>query len=189
VVRQRSAKPPSSVQFRPPPPAYFHHEPGAATERLNYRMAFLRAGCAVPEGFWKGRELVGRLWNPWCGARTRTRSEVEIPVGSGKGRYEMKRSVKPGRGVAFALRLHNSPRAFTLIELMIVILIIGILVGIAVLAWVHSVRAAADKTRLANMKSVVSALNLYRYNTEHFPPNMDNDLQRVGRRCRRRLHP
>jgi prepilin-type N-terminal cleavage/methylation domain-containing protein len=152
-------------------------------------MAFLRAGCAVPEGFWKGRELVGRLWNPWCGARTRTRSEVEIPVGSGKGRYEMKRSVKPGRGVAFALRLHNSPRAFTLIELMIVILIIGILVGIAVLAWVHSVRAAADKTRLANMKSVVSALNLYRYNTEHFPPNMDNDLQRVGRRCRRRLHP
>jgi type II secretory pathway pseudopilin PulG len=72
---------------------------------------------------------------------------------------------------------------------LIVILIIGILVGIAVLAWVHSVRAAADKTRLANMKSVVSALNLYRYNTEHFPPNMDNDLQRVGRRCRRRLHP
>lgn len=50
---------------------------------------------------------------------------------------------------------------FTLIELMIVILIIGILVGIAVPVFMAARKAAEAKTCMANRRTVVSAANVY----------------------------
>lgn len=50
---------------------------------------------------------------------------------------------------------------FTLIELMIVILIIGILVGIAVPVFLAARSAADEKTCMANRRTIVSAANVY----------------------------
>lgn len=86
----------------------------------------------------------------------------------------MRRGMSGCHSVGSTFRISDAA-AFTLIELMVVILVIAILVGISVPVWIHSVRALADKTRLANMKAVTAALNLYCYNTEHFPDNVDND--------------
>jgi len=70
--------------------------------------------------------------------------------------------------------LHRQ-EGFTLIELMIVILIIGILVGIAVPVFLAARGNAQEKTCLANMKTVQTQSNVYASSFDgYYPGDLDS---------------
>ncbi|MDI6831023.1 MAG: prepilin-type N-terminal cleavage/methylation domain-containing protein [Actinomycetota bacterium] len=61
---------------------------------------------------------------------------------------------------------------FTLIELMIVILIIGILVGIAVPVFLSARSSAEKRTCESNMRTIKSAANVYAATHETYPTSL-----------------
>lgn len=65
---------------------------------------------------------------------------------------------------------------FTLIELMIVILIIGILVGIAVPVFLAARGNAQEKTCKANMKTIKTQSNVYAASNDGTYPSQLSDL-------------
>ena len=65
---------------------------------------------------------------------------------------------------------------FTLIELMIVILIIGILVGIAVPVFLAARGSAEERTCQSNMKTMKSASNIYAASSDGTYPGAMADL-------------
>jgi len=65
---------------------------------------------------------------------------------------------------------------FTLIELMIVILIIGILVGIAVPVFLAARGSAQQRTCQSNMKTIKSASNIYAASNDGRYPQAIGDL-------------
>lgn len=65
---------------------------------------------------------------------------------------------------------------FTLIELMIVILIIGILVGIAVPVFLAARGSAEERTCQSNMKTIKSASNIYAASNDGTYPAAMADL-------------
>jgi type IV pilus assembly protein PilA len=58
---------------------------------------------------------------------------------------------------------------FTLIELMIVILIIGILVGIAVPVFLAARGGAEEKTCLSNQRNFLAGVDIYAADNEQYP--------------------
>jgi prepilin-type N-terminal cleavage/methylation domain-containing protein len=71
---------------------------------------------------------------------------------------------------------NKKKKAFTLIELLVVIAIIGILVTIAVVALQKARQSARDSKRIADVKQIQTALEIYyNYNSE-YPDNIDGQI-------------
>jgi len=68
-------------------------------------------------------------------------------------------------------------RGFTLVELLVVLLILGVLVGLAVPRYMESQKAARARTFATNVRQIVSALEAYRMdNITTLGPQYPDDL-------------
>src|SRR5574343_2007001 len=66
----------------------------------------------------------------------------------------------------------KNKKAFTLIELLVVIAIIGILTALAVVSLQNSRRSARDAKRLADVKQLQIALELYYQDNSNYPSTL-----------------
>lgn len=65
--------------------------------------------------------------------------------------------------------MKHKNRGFTLVELLIVILIIAVLAGLSLTAFVGSQKTARDARRKSDIEQVRSALELYRSDNGYYP--------------------
>jgi len=74
---------------------------------------------------------------------------------------------------------------FTLIELMIVVLILGILVGIAVASFAQATGSARSAACLSNQRSIHSVLEEYYMQNGKYPESLDeiSSLSDADKRC------
>lgn len=68
--------------------------------------------------------------------------------------------------------MKRSISGFTVIELLVVIIIVGILASLATISYSHAQRAARDTKRKADLAAIAEAIQTYRQNPEH-----PNDIQ------------
>jgi type II secretion system protein G len=66
-------------------------------------------------------------------------------------------------------------KGFTLIELLVVVAIIGLLATVSVMAFANVQKKTRDTKRLADMKTIRNALELYRNEYGQYPDAIDND--------------
>lgn len=67
--------------------------------------------------------------------------------------------------------LRTARRGFTLLEVMIVLVIIGVLGGIVAINLVGAADAAKEDTSIEKMRQIRSALSLYRTQFNEYPPS------------------
>ena len=66
-------------------------------------------------------------------------------------------------------RGHSKKKGFTIVELLIVVVVIGILASIVTVAYSGITQSARDSKRQADMKSIESALELYHIDNGGYP--------------------
>lgn len=64
----------------------------------------------------------------------------------------------------------SKPAGFTIVELLIVIVVIGILAAITIVAYNGIQARARDAQRLSDIKSIAKAIELYKVNNGSYPP-------------------
>jgi prepilin-type N-terminal cleavage/methylation domain-containing protein len=69
-------------------------------------------------------------------------------------------------------RLRHREEGFTIVELMVVLLIIGILVGIATMSFLFSLSASKDTACKANLRTIREAINRYYVDFHDYPPDL-----------------
>ena len=78
------------------------------------------------------------------------------------------------------MRKERKMKGFTLVELLIVLLILGILIGLAVPRYLQALETSRETTFCSNVRSVISAMEVYRMNngTLDYPPEnlIDNKI-------------
>lgn len=69
------------------------------------------------------------------------------------------------------MRKERKMRGFTLVELLIVLLILGILIGLAVPRYLTALEQSRETTFCSNVRNIISALEMYRINegAEQYP--------------------
>src|SRR3954471_10258356 len=67
------------------------------------------------------------------------------------------------------MKTKTNQKGFTLIELMVVMSIIGLLASIMLVTFVNARRKARDTSRIATMKQIYTALELYFNNYGFYP--------------------
>jgi general secretion pathway protein G len=73
----------------------------------------------------------------------------------------------------------SEEQGFTLLELMIVMVIIGILLSVAVPAYLNAVRGAREATLKADLHVMRNAIDSYTYDKQKAPQSLD-DLVQAG---------
>ena len=73
------------------------------------------------------------------------------------------------------MRKERKMRGFTLVELLIVLLILGILIGLAVPRYLTALEKSRETTFCSNLRSIISAIETYRMNqgTQYYPADVD----------------
>ena len=78
------------------------------------------------------------------------------------------------------MRILNSRKGFTLIELLVVIAIIGILSSFMVANYIGVQQRARDGQRKSDLRSIQTALEVYRSDQDTYPSSPDLDLSSCG---------
>ena len=73
-------------------------------------------------------------------------------------------------------RMHGSEKGFTLVELMVVVVIIGVLVAIVIPVFNMVQANAREKTCFANQRTIEGAASLYHADNGSYPDNITTDL-------------
>ncbi|PIT94893.1 hypothetical protein COT98_01855, partial [Candidatus Falkowbacteria bacterium CG10_big_fil_rev_8_21_14_0_10_39_9] len=74
----------------------------------------------------------------------------------------------------------KSIKAFTLVEMLIVIAIIGVLMGVMTVSYSAIRQRARDTKRVKNIEQIQTALKLYFYNESSYPDNLTFDQALTG---------
>lgn len=69
--------------------------------------------------------------------------------------------------------LHTKQKGFTIVELLIVIVVIGILASITIVAFNGIQARARDNGRITKIKSIAKAIELYKIDNGRYPPILD----------------
>ena len=69
-------------------------------------------------------------------------------------------------------KARRNEKGFTLVELMVVVVIIGVLVAIAVPIYQNVVNSASRKTIVANLRTIDGAIEMYRAENNALPENL-----------------
>jgi len=71
----------------------------------------------------------------------------------------------------------NRKQGFTLIELMLVMVILGILVAIGTVAFTSSMKKGRDTTRKGNLRAITNALELYYNDNGRYPADISGGIK------------